>query len=350
MKTKMIGGAVALACVSLVALGFANSVRPIFGQHNEGRAVHAVNMDMAPQNKFGMREAMSPGEGAKRSPPPPPAAMVAADAAAAAAADVAAAPATPIKTPGSISVSLPRMAYAYDYGFQVDASKLTALQRRHADLCEAQGPRGCRILELEQASDEGGDGMARGRLKLAVASSQARKFGTQLASTLDAAGGQEISASISGEDLSKDMVDTEARLRARTLLRDRLMDVLATRKGSVAELVEAERGVAQVNEEIDEARSWLTEMQGRVEYSVVTIDYVPVGASLASAQSNGFLDPIRAALGNIGGLLGITLALLITLLTIAVPMLTLVWVLRRSWPWLQAKWGQSAPAGLADGV
>ncbi|MFM6829184.1 MAG: DUF4349 domain-containing protein, partial [Novosphingobium sp.] len=39
------------------------------------------------------------------------------------------------------------------------------------------------------------------------------------------AGGKEVASSISGEDLSKAIVDTEARLRARTLLRDRLMEV-----------------------------------------------------------------------------------------------------------------------------
>ena len=343
MTRKGVAGVLALVAVSSLGLMVSTSLRP-----PQGPTTHYVSA--APQNKFGFQEAMRPALHSMDVAAPPAVARAAAEAASAAAdASVDISPVRP-EAPAAIPVGLPRMAYTFDYGFQVDADKLAALQRQHADMCEAQGPRGCRILELEQSRDNGGSGLAHGRLKLAVASNGARKFGAQLASTLGAVGGKEVSASISGEDLSKDMVDTEARLRARSLLRDRLMDVLATRKGSVAELVEAERGVAQVNEEIDEARSWLAEMQARVEFSVLTIDYQPVGATLAPEQSNGFLDPIKAALGNIGGVLGMTLALLITLLTIGVPLLGLVLALRRSWPWLRARLGLAEPASLVENV
>jgi hypothetical protein len=124
-----------------------------------------------------------------------------------------------------------------------------------------------------------------------------------------------VSSAISGEDLSKQIVDTEARLRARSVLRDRLMEVLATRKGTVAELVEAERGVAQVNEEIDEARGWLAEMQGRVNFSRVNLSYES-GAS----GSGGFLSPIRSALGSVGTVLGTIFAMVILTLVVAVPL------------------------------
>ncbi len=337
MTRKGVAAVLALVAVSSLGLMVSTSFRPV-------HQVVQRSMSVAPQNKFGFHEATSPRVQTMDVVAPQAAAQAAAEAATAAAevsGDVS--PARP-DSPSAIPVGLPKMAYTFDYGFQVDADKLAALQRQHADMCEAQGPRGCRILELEQSSDNGGGGLAHGRLKLAVASGSARKFGAQLASTLGAVGGKEVSASISGEDLSKDMVDTEARLRARSLLRDRLMDVLATRKGTVAELVEAERGVAQVNEEIDEARSWLAEMQARVAYSVLTIDYQPVGASLTAAQSNSFLDPILAALGNIGGVLGVAIALLITLLTIALPLLGLGWALRRIWPWLRSRLGLTVPA------
>ncbi len=165
----------------------------------------------------------------------------------------------------------PQIAYVYDYGFRISGDKIAPLQQRHADLCEAKGPYVCRIISMAQSGDEGEYG--NGTLELAVVSDKARGFGKELAKAAEDAEGEQINAAISGEDLAKQIVDTEARLRARKLLRDRLMEVLATRRGTVTELVEAERGVAQVNEEIDQATSWLSEMRGRVAFSRLNISY-----------------------------------------------------------------------------
>ena len=100
----------------------------------------------------------------------------------------------------------------------------------------------------------------------------------------------------------------------------RLMDVLRTRNGKVSELVEAERSVAQVNEEIDQARSWLKEMQGRVAYSTVTVRY----ESRAMVASD-FLGPVTGALGSLGSILGFIVAALIMLGAIALPIGAAVW-------------------------
>jgi hypothetical protein len=142
------------------------------------------------------------------------------------------------------AVALPQIAYVFAYGFRLAGPDIPALQQRHADLCESKGPLVCRIVAMDQTTDAGE--YTAGTLQLAVASNVARAFGKQLATVAEGADAKQVQAAISGEDLSKQIVDTEARLRARTLLRDRLMEVLATRRGTVTELVEAERGVAQV--------------------------------------------------------------------------------------------------------
>jgi hypothetical protein len=220
--------------------------------------------------------------------------------------------------PADIPVSLPKIAYVYEYGFRLPADSIPEIQRQHADLCEKQGPQVCRILDMRQSGAEGD--YASGSLSLAVAASRARAFGGELAKLTDEAGGKEISSAITGEDLSKQIVDTEARLRARTVLRDRLMEVLASRKGTVAELVQAERGVAQVNEEIDRARSWLAEMQTRVDFSRVNIRYTSGGPS-----GGGFMAPIREAVGSIGAILGMLIATIIVVLTVLVPLGLIGW-------------------------
>lgn len=220
----------------------------------------------------------------------------------------------------------PQIAYIYSYGYRLAGDRIAPLQQRHADLCESKGPQVCRIIAMEQSGDEGD--YVSGTLQLAIAAPQARAFGRELGKTAQSADGEQTASGISGEDLSKQIVDTEARLRARTLLRDRLMEVLASRKGTVAELVEAERGVAQVNEEIDQARSWLAEMRGRVDFSTINITY-----ESGSPSAGGFSGPIREAFGSIGSVLGTTIAALILILTALVPIAVIgtgvVWLRRK---------------------
>jgi hypothetical protein len=224
------------------------------------------------------------------------------------------------------AVGLPQIAYVFSYGFRLAGPEIPALQQRHADLCESKGPLLCRIVALDQSTDAGE--YTAGTLQLAVASDMARAFGKQLSTVAEGADAKQIQSAISGEDLSKQIVDTEARLRARALLRDRLMEVLATRRGTVTELVAAERGVAQVNEEIDQARSWLAEMKGRVAFSQIDIRYE---SAAAPQPTRGFMDPVRGAVGSLGTIFGSILATLIVLGAIGLPVAAGALAGRRLW-------------------
>ena len=219
---------------------------------------------------------------------------------------------------GDIPVNLPQLAYTYDYRWRLPSNEIGALQRRHASLCEQQGPTSCQILGMSKSGKEADN--VSGILQMAVASRQARAFGALLEDEAQDAGAEQVAAEIASEELSKQLVDTEARLRARTELRDRLQEVLETRKGTVEELVEAERSVARVNEEIDQARSWLAQMEGRVAYSRVTVRYetgVPI--------TNDFMTPVQGALGSLGSILGYLVALLILVGSVAVPIGGIIW-------------------------
>ena len=240
-------------------------------------------------------------------PPPPPAPPPTAGR------DVAPPASAPLPT------SIPQVAYAFSYGFRVPTDSLRPLQERHADMCEAKGPQVCRIVSMDSGEREGD--YAYGNLSIAVASNEARQFGKALTAASGQMDGELTASSIQGEDLSKRIVDTEARLRARTVLRDRLMEVLRNRSGTVAELVEAERGVAQVNEEIDQARSWLNEMRSRVAYSTMTLEY-----EAGAPSQGGFVDPIRNALGSLGMIFGNIIAFLLLAASIFLPVGLLVWL------------------------
>ncbi len=241
----------------------------------------------------------------------------AADSAMSASEDTAAIPAL-----GDIPITMPKLAYTYDYKWRMPASEIGPLQRRHASLCEQQRPGSCQILAMNKSGEEASE--VRGTLQMAVASRQARAFGALLEDEAEDAGAEQVSAEIASDELSKQLVDTEARLRSRTELRDRLLDVLKTRRGTVEELVEAERNVARVNEEIDQVRSWLKEMEGRVAYSRVTVRYetgVPV--------SSDFLAPVQGAVGSLGSIFGYLVAIMILLGSVAIPIGGAVWLVRR---------------------
>lgn len=251
---------------------------------------------------------------------------------AAASADVAEAGAANSESPISngrprIPAAMPQLAYDYGMTFELQSDGIGKLMRRHANVCEQQGPASCRIVGMD-LSGRAADDDVRGKLSLAVASNHARAVTALLEDEAADAGAELASSTIGSEEVSKQVVDTEARIRAREELRDRLMEVLRTRKGSVQELVEAERSVAAVNEEIDQARSWLAETKGRVAFSRLDIDYAP-----PSGAASEFTAPIEGAFGSLGGILGSLVAVLLVLLAVGLPIggvvVGLMWLRRK---------------------
>ncbi|HSI16484.1 MAG TPA: DUF4349 domain-containing protein [Sphingomonas sp.] len=173
-----------------------------------------------------------------------------------------------------IAVAVPRVAYKYAYAFSLPGTAIPAAQRAHVALCDKLGPARCQVLGMESKS--GDNESASGALKLRVDSGIARRFGDDLQGAIGRAGGHADSRSIEAEDVSKDMVDTAARLKQRELLVARLTEVLRTHNGKVGELVEAERSVAAAQEEIDQARGWLSELQARVAMSTIDVNYAAI--------------------------------------------------------------------------
>ncbi len=213
--------------------------------------------------------------------------------------------------PAVIPASMPKLAHQYGYSNELPSPDVSRLMRKHSDLCEKQGPTSCQIIGMNLWGNAEENDM-RGTLQLSVAANHARAVGALLENEAEDSVAEQISATIAAEEVSKQIVDTEARIRSRAELRDRLTDVLKTRRGWVEELVAAERQVAQVNEEIDQARSWLKETQGRVTFSKLDVNY-----SSSDVVAGSFVDPIKSAMGSI---LGTIVAILMVLGTIILPL------------------------------
>ncbi|UYY77869.1 DUF4349 domain-containing protein [Sphingomonas sp. R1] len=197
------------------------------------------------------------------------------------------APAKPGAEP--LKVTLPQLAYHYSLRFLLPDARLAETQEAHRALCDRLGPARCQLLSLTRDDAEGRAGSA--ELKLRVASADATYFTGEATRQVTAAGGRALSTNVGGDDVSKDLTDTAARIHQRELLVARLTETLRTRKGTVPELIEAERNVAAAQEELDKARAWQRELQGRVAMAEVEIHYEPLAAPASGAS-------VGAALGE----------------------------------------------------
>lgn len=248
--------------------------------------------------------------------------------------------------------SAPQIAYTYAFGYTVDPGAVADVQRAHVSLCDRLGAARCRIASLTR--DTGDGQFVRAGLSLLVDARIARAFGDRLDAAVAGAGGQVSSRGIEAEDLSKQIVDTEARIRGKQALADRLLVLLQNRQGKVGELVEAERAFAQAQEELDAGRSWLAEMQQRVGMSKVDISY-----SSTAPAGGGLWRPVRESVAQAGQVLGSSIAALITLTLALLPWVLVLWVLlwalrrlgwarRLRWPWRRRRVSSGAALVTED--
>ena len=224
-----------------------------------------------------------------------------------------AAPAVPPapSKPSAIPIHVPQISYSYRYGFTVPSGGLEATQKAHLAACDRLGPTRCQLVAM---SRNGSDQWETGLLSLKVDAVIARNFGTDLEKTVSGRGGSLSESSISAEDLSKQIVDTDARVKAKTLLAQRLTELLATRRGTTIDLVTAERALADVLEELDGARSQLAEMKDRVVLSDISINYTTQQTTAGSAY-----DPVKEAFESVGVVFGTSLAVLLRFVVVILP-------------------------------
>src|SRR5262249_22329124 len=136
--------------------------------------------------------------------------------------------------------------------------------------------------------------------------------------------------SVTSEDLTRAITDTEARLRAAKTLRDRLQNLLASRPGQLSDLLDVERELARVRGDIDSTESNLAVMRARVSMSTLTLSYSSTGV----AVSDGTFSPIVEAVRNFMHIVATVIGAMIVILAALLPLVPVAWGL---W-WLFKKW------------
>ena len=279
----------------------------------------------------------------QRAATPPATQAVDATSAASDVAAPAAADATP-DTAVRVAAGPPQLAYSYSYALSLPNDHVNDLRRRHEAACNAAGFKLCQVVST--SFTEGDHDNSRGQLVIRAAPAWLQGFRNGLAGEAKGAGGKIDTAEVTSEDLSRDIVDTGAQLRAKTTLRDRLQGLLANHPGKVSDLLAVERELARVQGEIDAAQSELTVMQGRVAMSDVTLKYVAsdvLGASVRSPLGIALHDFFQLSATSLAAMISVVAALLPWALLAAL----LAWLFRKRLPGLRWPFRRKAPPPAA---
>ena len=259
-------------------------------------------------------------------------AETAADAAAAAApasavmpvAPPAAATAPSDAPPPPAAVQAASIAYVYRYGLELPVDRAPALMSRHEQACVAAGPAVCQVIGSE-SSRYGRDELT-AQLEIRATPAFLTAFRARLAGDAEAADGRVAMAATDSEDLTRALVDTEARLRALTTLRDRLQQLLATRSGPLEQLLATERELARVQGELDASRSTLEVMRTRVATSRLIISYTAQGQLAPDSAFRPVTDALDDALAVFMSVIGALILFLAGVLPLLIVVVPLAWL------------------------
>jgi len=227
----------------------------------------------------------------------------------------AAPPAKPGKADSSSRLvpSAPMLAYAYQFGVEAPASRIRDLLAEHENACNNAGPAACEVTgsNIEQADRD----QVTATLTLKATPAWVAAFRKTLADDLKGAGGRIAKTSVTSEDLSVQIVDVAAHLKAQTALRDRLEEALQRRPGKTSDLVDLATDLAKAQGDLDAMQSELAVLQKRVATSDVTIDY---GTS-ENIMSGGTWAPLAGAVHGFVGTFVTALAAIVYVVGFALP-------------------------------
>lgn len=216
--------------------------------------------------------------------------------------------------PPVVSANTPQLAYDYTYGFLLPASATERLAKHHQAMCEKAGVQQCQLLNAStNANPEAGS--VRVEVSLRATPQWLKGFENSLKGDLKSYKARITQQTVTSEDLSLQIVDSEARLKNTMALRDRLQTIIRQSPGKIAELIEAETQLSQAQADIDSLSSSLAVMRKRVATSHLTLTY----DSQAQSAAPSAFAPLGEAMGQVVYTIMSSLGFLILLLAWALP-------------------------------
>jgi hypothetical protein len=143
--------------------------------------------------------------------------------------------------------------------------------------------------------------------------------------------GEVVNEAMSADDVTEQVIDLEARLANARNTEQRMKELLRTRTGKLAEVLEAEREVSRVREEIERLDAQRKNIASRVAYGTITVTMeeppkssmtlgpLPLSWRLGNAAVDGVRAAFESAIGAVLFLLQIGPFAIFWLLVLGVP-------------------------------
>ena len=247
---------------------------------------------------------------------------------------VAAEPAPSIPN-SAATIAGPSIAYSYTVTYTFDRRTVAKVQGRQIALCRRLGPQRCLVVKSTLNTPGPYDHFVTDEAILLVDARITNEINPQLDAIAIADGATLSNRQVEAEDVTRQVIDADARVRAKQALAERLLAIIQSGNGKVGELVEAERAYASTQEELDSARTEQASLAQRVAMSRISISY-------AFNDAPGRGSPIRSSIAQARETLSTSIAALLTAIVAALPWLVagaiaiglVRWIRRKmGWHW-----------------
>lgn len=222
------------------------------------------------------------------------------------------------------------IAYSHSIGLRIPVGSIEPTMQAHIEACSKAGPAVCVVTNswLNAYSED----QASASLNIRATPAWIEAFLSGIEAEAEAVKGEVTNRQTTAEDLTVTIIDTDARLKAQTLLQERIEELLADRPGNLGELLETQRELARVNGEIDSLTSSLAALRQRVNMSELSVGY----ETKTNPLSQGALEPLGNAFSSFFYNLASAVAAVITAFAVGLPWLILIGALL--WIWLRLIW------------
>lgn len=222
------------------------------------------------------------------------------------------------------------IAYSHSMGISLPKGGVDPMMAAHTQACRAAGTSTCIVINSNVYSQE--EDYASGNLSLRATPTWIEQFMASVESDASAAGGEITQRSTRAEDLTRQIIDTGARLDAQKTLQARLLSLLERRDGELGDLLQIERELARVTGDIESIEAQLKTLRLRVSMSSLDLNYQTKVPAFSGSREN----PLGVAFGDFFYNLSGAIAAVITAFAVGLPWIMLLGLFL--WIWLKLIW------------
>lgn len=237
--------------------------------------------------------------------------------------------------PGEPSPAMPEpgseqyIAYRHDLGLTLAKGHVEPLMQQHSEACRAAGTETCIVVSSNIYAQD--IDYASGHLSIRATPAWIETFMAGIEEDASQAGGEITRRSTQAEDLTRQIIDTGARLQAQETLQGRLQTLLERRDGDLGDLLQIERELARVTGEVESIKAQLKALRLRVSMSSLDLNY-ETRRAVDGARHN----PMGEAFGDFFYNLSGAIAAVITAFAVGLPWVLLLGIFL--WIWLKLIW------------